>query len=396
MALLIERLQRTGPIDKAAVFAVDAPLRICPLGAHVDHQGGVVTGLTIDRSVTVAAAPIEKPVLEISSLDFPGTATIGWREAQNGPMSDWADYARAAISVLSARSVLEVGLRAVVGGDLPGTGLSSSAAVVISYLMALAYVNRVDLSRDEISALVQKAENEFMGVASGRLDQSIILFAEGRHLTRVDCSNLHIRQVPFAEEMKGPVFLVAFSGRSRTLVGSEFNHRVDECRQAARALLELAGKDAGAAPVLSVVGRELFETFGSALPEVLRRRALHYFSEQTRVDQGVEAWRSGDLTIFGALMTASGESSLENYECGTPETIALWDALRNAPGVLGTRFSGAGFGGSCVALIDENAAPSVIDEVSRKYSAAHPDSAVAATYDLCRPAGPANLFPRLS
>jgi len=137
MALLIERLERIGPIDKAAVFAVDAPLRICPLGAHVDHQGGVVTGLTIDRSVTVAAAPTEEPVLEISSLDFPGTATIGWREAHDGPMSDWADYARGSDGIfeveeqLAGQHVANDDVGVVINGT-PGTDQESSAPAIRS------------------------------------------------------------------------------------------------------------------------------------------------------------------------------------------------------------------------------------------------------------------------
>lgn len=396
LSQLAERLREKGPERATEIFAVNAPLRICPLGAHVDHQGGAVTGLAVDRSVTLAAAPVEKPVFDISSLDFPGTATIDLRKTDPTPNGDWADYARAAVSVLSDRNVLEVGLEAMVGGDLPGSGLSSSAAVLISYLMALAFVNGLDLTRDEIAALVQQAENEFMGVASGRLDQSIILFAEPRHLTRVDCSNLDISQVPAAEGVCDAVFLIAFSGLSRTLAGSAFNLRVDECRRAARSLLELGGTNPDGDPVLSMVGGKLFEAFGSALPEDLHRRALHYFSEQVRVEEGVEAWRKGDLETFGRLMTASGESSVLNYECGTSETIALWQALRSAPGVLGTRFSGAGFGGSCVALVDEDAAPAIIEEVSRKYSLAHPGPAGDASFHMCRSSGPARLYTRLT
>jgi len=389
---LVRRLRADGPIDEGSIFAVVAPLRVCPLGAHVDHQGGVVTGLTIDRFVMVAASPIPEPRFEVSSLDFTGTAAVDLRHPDPGRKGNWADYFRAAVSVVTPSGPLESGLKAVVAGDLPGSGLSSSAAVLICYLMAVAHVNGISLPREATSALVQKAENEFMGVASGRLDQSIILFGEPGSLTVVDCSDLGIRHITPPEG--GPVvtILVAFSGLDRGLVSSAFNLRVDECREAARSLLQRGGGQDAAGAVLSDVDRAVFEQFAPSLPERYRRRAVHYFGEQTRVAAGIDAWEAGDLSGFGRLMTASGESSIENYECGTPETIALWQALRTTPGVLGARFSGAGFGGSCIALVDHDAAGSVVEEVRRRYAAAFPEQAAAATFDLCSSSGAAQLL----
>ena len=205
----------------------------------------------------------------------------------------------------------------MIGGDLPGAGLSSSAAVLVAYLLALIRVNEFDIGRERISALVQKAENEYVGVASGRLDQSIILFAEHGHLTRVDCSDLSIEQVPRPSGSSEFRVLVVFAGVGRALAGSGFNTRVDECREAARLLLKLGGEAPREAPVLSDVRPEIFEKYAADLPQAKRRRAAHYFGEQRRVLRGVEAWRLGDLGRFGALMTASGASSIHNYESGT-------------------------------------------------------------------------------
>ncbi len=389
---LAERLRESGPVDRRDVFAIHAPLRICPLGAHVDHQGGVVTGLTVDRSVDLVAVPNESGCFEVSSLDFPGTVVIDLHDGPTQPVGDWGDYARAAVSALAAIHPLGVGLRAVVGGDLPGSGLSSSAAILIAYLMALAHVNGIEHTREGIAALVQASENRFMGVASGRLDQSIILYAEPGHLTRLDCSNFEIRQVPAPERRFRAAFLVAFSGLARSLVRSDFNLRVAECGRAARTLLEIGGRKDAEGAVLSDVEPEVFEARGQALPEMLRRRAAHYFGEAARVEAGVDAWRSGDLDTFGRLMTASGKSSIENYQCGTPETIALWKALVTTPGVLGARFSGAGFGGSCIAMIEVDAAALIIGDVKMKYALAKPVAAAAATYDVCAPSGPAELL----
>jgi len=389
---LMARLSDNPSFDRCEAFLVESPLRICPLGAHVDHQGGVVTGMTVDRRVVMAAIPETEAVVRVASLDFPGEIVVELEDQVPTRVGNWGDYVRAAVAVLSREDILRKGFRAVIGGDLPGAGLSSSAAVLVAYLLALTRVNEIDISREEISALVQRAENEYVGVASGRLDQSIILFAEHGHLTRVDCSDLNIEQIPHLPGWKGFRVLVAFSGVGRALADSGFNDRVSECHEAARLLLELGGEALHEQPVLSDVRPEIFEQFVDDLPQVQRRRAAHYFGEQRRVLNGVVAWRQGDLDRFGALMTASGASSIHNYESGTAELVTLYEALRDAPGVYGTRFSGGGFGGSCIALIEPEAGPSIIEAVTRRYDIAHPAAAPEASFHICRPGGPAQML----
>ena len=350
-----------------------------------------MTGMTVDREVVMAAVPDRDAVLRVSSLDFPGEVVVRLGEMVAAKAGDWGDYLRAAAAVLSRTYRLRNGLRAVIGGDLPGAGLSSSAAVLIAYLFALTRVNAIDVNREEISALVQVAENQYVGVASGRLDQSIILFAEDGHLTRVDCRDLKIEQVTRPPGLGEFSVLVAFSGIGRALAGSGFNTRVEECHEAARLLLELGGEPSHDHPMLSDVRPEIFEECAADLRQDLRRRAAHYFEEQERVFEAVEAWRRGDLDRFGLLMTASGASSIHNYESGTAELITLYELLRNAPGVYGTRFSGGGFGGSCIALTERGAGQSVIDEVRPGYEAAHPEAAANASFHVCSSGGPARL-----
>ncbi len=325
------------------------------------------------------------------SLDFPGEVTVRLGEPVPPRDGGWGDYVRAAIAVLSSRYRLHTGVRAAIGGDLPGAGLSSSAAVLVAYLLALSKVNGIDIQREEIAGLVQKAENDYVGVSSGRLDQSMILFAERDHLTRVDCSDLSIEQVPHPPGWADFRVLVAFSGVGRTLAGSSFNTRVEECHDAARLLLKLAGRPVPERPVLSAVPHRVFERFVQDLPRTERRRATHYFSEQRRVFSGVEAWRSGDLGRFGSLMNASGASSIHNFESGTAELVTLCEILQETPGVYGARFSGGGFGGSCVALIEPDAGVSVIEEVRRRYEAAHPLAAAEASFHVCLPGGSARV-----
>ncbi|MCD4749740.1 MAG: hypothetical protein K8R59_10240 [Thermoanaerobaculales bacterium] len=388
---LVERLACSSTVESSRIFGVRVPLRACPLGAHVDHQGGVVTGVALDRSVLMAAVPTDEAVFRIESHGFPGCIEVPLNDQLQPSSGEWGDYVRAAVMALSKDHRLKIGLRAVVRGDLPGMGLSSSAAVLLAYLFALAQTNGLILEPERMARLVQWAENSYIGLSSGLLDQSIMLFAKEGHLTHIRCSDFSVEQVSLPEPRPDYEVLVAFSGAPRLLVNTGYNSRVVECGEAARRLLIFAGRNPGPKPLLSQVDQEVYEAAGHTLPAPLRGRAAHFFSEDRRVREGVTAWKRGDLPAFGTLVTASGESSIVNFESGTPPLITLFKALREAPGVFGTRFSGAGFGGSCIALVDPSATKSVVEEVSRTYAAAHPDLAATAAYEICRPAGPAQI-----
>jgi len=258
--------------------------------------------------------------------------------------------------------------------------------------MALAEVNQLELARTEIARMVQRAENEFIGLSSGLLDQSVILFAEVGSLTRIDCSDFSVTQAKLPDTAPDFRIVAFFSGASRHLVGTDYNSRVDECRAAALRLQEKAGVPPSLEPRLGDVASEIFESHGKDLPDPLNLRAAHYFGEVARVEKGIEAWKRGDLRTFGALMTVSGESSIGNYQCGTPPLIMLYEALRESPGVLGAKFSGAGFGGSCLALVDAGAAEEIIERVERLYRAAFPELASRSRAAVCRPSGPARVI----
>lgn len=390
-AELVARLEPGRAEAAPDVLGVRVPLRVCPLGAHVDHQGGVVTGLAIDRSVDLVATRASGPSIEVESLGFPGRVAFDATAEPNGPEGHWGDYLRAAAAALGRRRRIRRGMHAVVRGDLASAGLSSSAAVLIAYLAGLAWANGVELAADEIVDLVRSAENEYIGVSSGVLDPSIMVHAELGRLTVVDCRDLAVRQVAAPDDGGGLAVLIAFSGIRRSLVASGFNARVAECGDAARALVDAAGCDAPRSPRLRDVDPRVYAEEGRRLPRNLRLRAEHFFTEMERVRRGVRAWRDGDLVRFGELVTASGESSIVNYECGIPPLVTLYELLRSEPGVLGARFSGGGFGGSCVAFAVPDACDGIVSSVSRRYARAHPGPAQSATYTVCAPAGPVRL-----
>lgn len=173
-----------------------------------------------------------------------------------------------------------------------------------------------------------------------------------------------------------------YSGVKESLTRTDYNQRVSECRQAANELLRLAGIFAEFEVKLRNVNEKTFARFGSSLPEKLRKRATHFFTEQQRVREGVAAWRKGDLRAFGHLVNESGRSSIDNDECGCPELITIYELLRECDGVYGARFSGAGFRGCCVTLVNSRKKAELVNRIAAEYPRRHPPR-YAATFRIC-------------
>ena len=388
---LKNRVAQRFSVDIETIRVVRAPLRICPLGAHIDHQLGQVTGMTIDRALLLAFAPTDagQVVVESSGFDAPTAFDLAAIPAyQTG---DWGNYLRGAVLALQQTCDLTQGLVGMVDGEMPVGGLSSSAAVTIAYLLALEAIHGLPVSAHENIGLVSRTEQGYIGLRNGILDQTSILFSQPNHLTHIDCKDEAIQLLAAPESADEFGILVIYSGvQSSSLVGTGYNNRVAECQEAAQRLLNYGGQDVQGAR-LRDVNAELFETEGHRLPMPLRRRASHYFGEMARVDQGLAAWSAGDIARFGALISASGESSVTQYECGCPQMITLYDILRSMSGVYGTRFSGAGFRGNSIALIDPARREEIAEAVHRHYPTAHPDIKDDYSIHYCQSAGPAQM-----
>ncbi len=390
---LTSYLQHNYSVEPAAIQVVRAPLRICPLGAHIDHQLGLVTGMTLNQSILMAFAPAPNGSVQIDSLNFAPPVSFSLNQVPPHRPREWGNYIRGAVLALQQQYQIEQGIIGVIGGDMPVGGLSSSAAVTIAYLLALEAVNGLSVSPETNVALVRYTENRYIGLNNGILDQSVILFSQAGCLTTIDCQSVQIDKIPTPLQTEDFDILVVYSGVTEALVGTDYNNRVAECQAAARQLLEFAGQPLDAPPRLRHVAPEIFQAEGHRLPALLRKRAAHYFGEMERVDWGLLAWRSGQLPRFGQLMTESGQSSITNYQCGSPQLITLYQILRDTPGVYGARFSGAGFRGNCIALIDPSARETVAEAVHRHYPAAHPGEAGRYSIHFCRPDGYARLIP---
>lgn len=359
----------TETYKKDPVEVAFCPYRVCPLGAHSDHQYGKITGFAIDKGIHIAYAPKQNGVIELCSLQFDKRAQWHVKSIPETKENDWADYLRGATLMLSQKYPLKVGLCGVIEGSLPIGGLSSSAAVTIAFLSALCKVNDIHLTELEMILTAQAAENRYVGVSCGKLDQSCEVFSKKNKLLYLDTKDDSYELIPTNPNMKPYKIAIFFSGVERTLAGSKFNMRVDECRSAAYALKAFSGMEYGKfnETFLRDVPYEVYLQYKDKLPENWRKRAEHWYTEFKRVEAGAEAWRRGDLETFGKLSFESGHSSIYNYETGSDELKTLYEIMLKTDGIYGGRFSGAGFKGCCMAIIDPSFAWDIEKHVTNEY-----------------------------
>ena len=356
-------------------YHIFSPYRVCPLGAHVDHQHGLVTGFAIDKGVDLWFTPSEDGRVHLESMTFEGVVDFDVTQGTLVKEKHWGDYARGAKYALKKRFALRYGIEGVIKGSLPVGGLSSSAAVLIAYVMAFAKANNIELEPMEVVRIASEAEREYIGLNNGILDQACIALGKKDGLLFLDCDSNEYRIIKRNPKMPDFEIGIFFSGLTRSLVNSDYNLRVYECKTAAWNVLAYTDQPLKTfdKTFLRDIPKATFEKCRIAIPARFARRAEHFYSEYRRVRQGVTAWESGNLKLFGKLSFDSCESSIHNYECGSPELIAIYDIMKTLPGVYGGRFSGAGFKGACVAIVDPKCKEDIERELTKRYLEQFPE-----------------------
>lgn len=356
-------------------YHIFSPYRVCPLGAHVDHQHGLVTGFAIDKGVDLWFNVRQDSEVTLSSLSFEGTVHIDLAKRSEVKERHWGDYARGAKYALRKRFELSHGIDGLLRGSLPVGGLSSSAAVLIAYVMAFAKANGISLQPFEVVQIASEAEREYIGLNNGLLDQACIALGQKDGLLFLDCDSNEWRIVKRHPKMPAFEIGIFFSGLTRSLVNSDYNLRVYECKTAAWNMLAYQGQPLRTfdKTFLRDIPRETFDNTRDMMPLRFARRADHFYSEYRRVRQGITAWESGNLQLFGKLSFDSCESSIHNYECGSPELISIYNIMRPLRGVYGGRFSGAGFKGAVIALVDPSCREDIERELSEQYLKEYPE-----------------------
>ncbi len=360
--------------DITDTHRVFCPYRICPLGAHVDHQLGRVTGFAIDKGVEMIFTPTDDGSVEVYSCNYPGVTSFSMNEELTREFM-WGDFIKGAIVTLRQKYEVTRGIKGVIRGELPVGGLSSSAAVIITYIQAFCSANDITMSQLDMVKTAQAEERDFIGVNVGKLDQSCEIYSRKDKLLFLDTLDDSTELVQAGADMPPYEFAIIFSGVERKLAGSAYNTRVDECKSAAYAMMAYAGMDYGKFEEahLRDVPVGIYHEYSDKIPTPWRKRAKHFYEENARVVKGVEAWRKGDLVTFGQLVFESGYSSIHEYETGSKALTALYEIMKECDGIYGGRFSGAGFNGCSMAIVDPSKKEQITKFVTEKYLEQFPE-----------------------
>jgi len=331
-----------------------APGRIELLGNHTDYNQGVVLAAAIDRGLTVSGGARADDIISLTSN---GHFEVSLGKIRPQTIQPWANYPLGVVQQLQRSGYGIGGFEAQVSGNIPsGAGLSSSAALEVATAGFLMKLYQLRIAPLEVAKLCQRAENEFVGVKSGLLDQVTSVFGRADHLVYLDCQTEEIRTIPFPARF---ALVIADSGVKRSLRQSNYNTRREECAAAANAL--------GAASLREITPEKLAQA-RSSLDPLLYRRAAHVVGENDRVWRAIAALEVGDTVTIGQLLNASHESSRVNFENSTPELDLLVSIAQALPGVLGSRLTGGGFGGGTVTLIEAERGDEVMQRLHAEYA----------------------------
>jgi galactokinase len=339
-----------------------APGRVNLIGEHTDYNDGFVLPAAIDRTIEFGGRRRDDNVVRAYSVDFNDQVEFGLDTIEKDDRHPWSNYLRGVFKFLLEDGHRLAGADVAFGGNVPReAGLSSSAAVEVGAVALAMKLFNIELGPLEVVRLARRAENEFVNVPCGIMDQFVCALGKRDHALFLDCRDLTYRHVPLAGRVR---IVVCDSGVRRALAASEYEIRLNQCRQAVAQL----GTTGLAVKSLREIDLTDLEVARYSLNEILLKRARHVVSENARVLKAVKYLERGDLEGFGRLMVASHESLRDDYEVSCNELDVLVDLALRQPGVLGARMTGAGFGGCTVNLVRAGAAPSFAEAVKQGYS----------------------------
>ena len=350
-----------GVIDPATILAVHAPGRVNLIGEHTDYNEGYVLPIAIDRGITFVLVPTDDRRVTITLADTGETGAFDL-DAIGRRRGHWLDYVAGIAWAMTEAGLPTTGFHAVLGSDLPqGAGLSSSAALELASAFAMSPGGEPAVDRMRLAQVAQRAENAYVGVQSGLMDQFASAHGVAGAALLLDCRSLEYRVVPLA--LDDVALVVADSGSPRRLGATAYNERHEQCDAAvvaiARAYPEVRS--------LRDVTPDMLASIEPRLDPTLARRARHVVEEDARVLEAVEAFVEGDHARVGRLFSASHASLRDLYEVSSPELDALVETAMEVEGVLGARLTGAGFGGCTVNLVRRGAIEALSAAVSERY-----------------------------
>jgi len=336
-------------------IVVRAPGRVNLIGEHTDYNGGFVMPMAINRAMFMAIRYRGDSEVHLLSADFDHTARFHLEDFhyQN---PHWCEYIKGVANGLKQRNLPLKGFDAAMLGNVPrGSGLSSSAALELAAAKAFSEVSNFPWDPVEMAVVGQEAENNWVGVNCGIMDQMISSCAKAGHAYLLDCRSLEGEHVPLPQGVK---VVILDTATRRGLVDSAYNERRSQCEEAA-AFFECE--------LLRDVDAETFHARESELPELTRKRARHVITEDVRTLAAAEAMRNGDSQTLGRLMDESHVSLRDDFEVSNEALNAMVETAQSQPGCLGARMTGAGFGGCAVALVEETHVDAFVEAVPALY-----------------------------
>lgn len=345
-----------------ADVVVQAPGRVNLIGEHTDYNEGFVFPSAIDRWAVVAARSRVDSRVRIYSAMHEEVAEFRVDDVLEA-LGSWADYPKGVVREFQKLGHALCGFEAAIVGNVPmGAGLSSSAAVEMAVGKGMVVLNRIEISGPDLALLGQRAENHFVGVNCGIMDQFISANGRAGHALFLDCRDLSFELVPlFGDDVQ---IVICNSGVTRGLTDSAYNDRRSACESGVSLLARAVGEDIRA---LRDVSMEILDVYGGALSETVLKRCRHVITENERTQRAVALLKDGDLSGFGQLMVASHESLRDDYEVSGKELDLLVEIALNVPGVFGARMTGAGFGGCTVNIVERDAVPALADAINEQY-----------------------------
>ncbi|MBN2528208.1 MAG: galactokinase [Deltaproteobacteria bacterium] len=365
--------------DHAPTWVVRAPGRVNLIGEHTDYNDGYVMPLAIDRQILIALCKRTDQKVLVHSLDYDETLEILPSSLISRGNTGWGEYVSAIAFVMTRAGYGLQGWDGVVAGDIPkGAGLSSSAALELAVANAFTLASDIPWEPLKMAQLSQQAENEWVGMQCGIMDQMISACGIAGHALMIDCRSLEHTPVALPH---GTAVVVMDTGTRRGLLDSAYNERRRQCQEAA----QMFGKT-----VLRDVDRNTFEKGAFKLTDLQRRRARHVIAENNRVLLAMQAMQSQDAHALGRLMVASHTSLRDDFEVSSRELNIMVECALKAPGCLGARMTGAGFGGCAVALITAEARTPFTDIVTQKYVDA---TGIQPSMYVCQAKGGVDILP---
>jgi galactokinase len=339
-----------------------APGRVNLLGEHVDYNGGPVLPAAVDRAVRLSFSPRADRRVEIRAADLDQSVNFDLDHLDSQPLPTWARYPAGVAWALQNAGYAVHGMDASFTSDVPmGAGLSSSAAVELAFSVAWRELGGWQADNFTLARLSQVAENQYVGVNCGLMDQFASAMGVKDHALYFDTRSLDWEPLPLPP---GAVIIVADSGVRRSLTTSAYNDRRADCERAVALLSEILP----GIQVLRDVSPAQFDRYADRLPEPVRRHARHVVEECARVDQAIPLLKAGDAAGFGRLMVAGHASMRDLFEASVPELDRLVEIAVGLPGCWGARLTGAGFGGCTVNLVEETQADAFIESLKSGYA----------------------------